>query len=249
MRIPLLVAIDGIDGSGKSTIVRRFDDADVTLLKFPDYDTPTGRFIKSGLEGRPPFHQPELLQALLVANRYELAPDIRDLLGAGETVIIDRYFASGIAYGLAEGLDERWLWDIQASLPMPDLYVIVDVPVEASMARRPERRDRFERDAEILRKARKHYLDLWIGNPHVTSWRGQPMAWALVDGTKDPHDVYQLIRVLMERTAETMIGIDEGEDDGLIEGKTPAEWVRDVIESPDGNHLVNEMRRKYGLKD
>lgn len=221
MNEPLLIAVDGIDACGKTTLIQRITDPDVTAYKFPNLDAATGRYIKAGLDGRHPFHSPELLQSLMATNRYETAPEIRDLLAAGETVVLDRYFASGIAYGLADGLAERWLWDINASLPMPDLYVLIDVSPEASMARRPDGRDRLERDAERLHRVRKHYLDLWIKNPAVTSWRGQPMRWALIYGEQDPEDVYQVFRVVVQRIHDEVAGVRHAEIP-LIPGKEGA---------------------------
>ena len=59
------------------------------------------------------------MQLLYVANRYEWKPEIERALAAGQIVLCDRYLASSVAYGEAQGLDPGWLIDIQRFLPRP----------------------------------------------------------------------------------------------------------------------------------
>ena len=63
------------------------------------------------------------MQLLYIANRYEWKPAIERGLAAGHIVICDRYLASSVAYGEAQGLDAGWLIEIQRFLPQPDLTV------------------------------------------------------------------------------------------------------------------------------
>ena len=60
---------------------------------------------------------PEVMQLLYVANRLEFKTRIQGWVSAGEVIICDRYRASSVAYGEAQGLDVRWLNDIQLHLP------------------------------------------------------------------------------------------------------------------------------------
>ena len=57
------------------------------------------------------------MQLLYVANRYERKPDLQRWLDGGLILVCDRYIASSIAYGEAQGLDPAWLTDIQKFLP------------------------------------------------------------------------------------------------------------------------------------
>ena len=49
------------------------------------------------------------MQLLYIANRYEYRPQIEQWLASGAVVVCDRYLASSIAYGEAQGLDSAWL--------------------------------------------------------------------------------------------------------------------------------------------
>ena len=54
-------------------------------------------------------------------------------------VVCDRYLASSIAYGEAQGLDAEWLTDIQRLLPQPSLTLLLDIAA-GGVARRASRR-------------------------------------------------------------------------------------------------------------
>ena len=65
-------------------------------------------------------------------------------------------------YGTLDGLDPKWLADTNAQLPVrPDVYVLLDAPVDEGFRRRPERRDRYEKDREYLERVRVAYLKLF----------------------------------------------------------------------------------------
>ena len=159
----LLIAFEGLDQSGKQTqaeLLRdRFVDQgrDVTLLSFPDYDTPIGNEIASALHGDR-HYAPDLMQLLYVANRYERKQQIVDAKGEGTIVVCDRYVASSVAYGEAQGLDPSWLLDIQKHLPQPDVTILLDIPPEASARRKAAGRDKYERDLAMLGRVRDSYL-------------------------------------------------------------------------------------------
>nr|HPK72985.1 hypothetical protein [Vicinamibacterales bacterium] len=106
----LLIVFEGLDQSGKETqarLLRRWVEArgrEVESLAFPDYDTPIGAEIWKGLHQERDFG-PDTLQLLLIANRFERKQAIQGWLAAGRVVICDRYLASSVAYGEAQGLD------------------------------------------------------------------------------------------------------------------------------------------------
>ncbi len=68
-------------------------------------------------------------------------------------VVCDRYLASSVAYGEAQGLGAEWLLGIQAGLPRPDVTVLLDIPPEVSATRKSEDRDKFERDLHCWPRA------------------------------------------------------------------------------------------------
>ena len=158
----LLIVFEGLDQSGKQTQAEGLRDhltslgRECRLLSFPDYSTPIGSEISRGLHGEREYG-PDVMQLLYVANRHEKKPDIERALGAGTTIICDRYIASSVAYGEAHGLDPRWLTEIQRFLPAPDLSILLDIAPETAAQRKAAGRDKYERDLALLSRVRASY--------------------------------------------------------------------------------------------
>jgi len=158
----LLIVFEGLDQSGKQTQAERLKAAiesrgrTCVLLDFPSYETSIGKEIGAGLHGERDYG-PDVMQLLYVANRYEKKPQIARLLAGGTVVICDRYLASSIAYGEAQGLDGAWLRDIQRYLPPPDLTILLDIAPETAAGRKTANRDKYERDLAMLSRVRDSY--------------------------------------------------------------------------------------------
>ena len=158
----LLIAFEGLDQSGKQTQAERLKAAveargrTAVLLDFPSYETPIGAEIGAGLQGQREYG-PDTMQLLYVANRYEKKPLIEKLLAEGVVVICDRYLASSIAYGEAQGLDGVWMREVQRYLPPPDLTILLDIAPETAAGRKTSNRDKYERDLAMLSRVRESY--------------------------------------------------------------------------------------------
>ncbi len=158
----MLIAIEGLDQSGKETQARhmrtRIEQAGrkVSVLSFPDYGTPIGQEIEKALAGEREFG-PEVMQLLYVANRMEYKPRLDLWLSNGHVVVCDRYRASSVAYGEAQGIDPVWLDEIQRHLPAPDLTILLDIAPETAAKRKATGRDRYERDLALLARVRASY--------------------------------------------------------------------------------------------
>lgn len=158
-----LVVFEGLDQSGKQTQAESLRDwlvsigRTVRLLSFPTYETPLGAEIGRALHGEREYG-PDVMQLLYVANRFEWKAEIERELMAGTVLVCDRYLASSIAYGEAQGLDPRWLEDIQTPLPQPDLTVLLDIAPSESLARKRVGRDKYERDLDLLSRVRTSYV-------------------------------------------------------------------------------------------
>ena len=119
---PMLIAIEGLDQSGKATQAQllrdqlRQDGTRARLVSFPDYGTSIGEEIARALQGEREYG-PEVMQLLYIANRYERKADLERWLDGGLAVVCDRYVASSVAYGEAQGLDVDWLTQMQRLLP------------------------------------------------------------------------------------------------------------------------------------
>ena len=175
-----LVAFEGLDQSGKQTQAERllasFRSAGhkAEFLTFPEYKTHIGTEIGTALQGQR-HYEPDTLQLLYIANRFEFRPQIAEWLAAGTMVVCDRYLASSIAYGEAQGLDVVWLTETQRALPQPSLTLLLDIPPDASLTRKRAARDKFERDLPLLGRVRDSYLRQAAQSP----------GWVRIDGARD----------------------------------------------------------------
>jgi dTMP kinase len=161
----LLIAFEGLDQSGKQTQAEMLRDRlsvagrYVSLLSFPDYGTPIGQEIERALRGARNYAA-DVMQLLYVANRYEWRTEIERQRNDGSILLCDRYLASSVAYGEAQGLDQAWLLEIQRYLPQPDITFLLDIAPEVSARRKTADRDKYERDLALLGRVRDSYLRL-----------------------------------------------------------------------------------------
>jgi dTMP kinase len=174
----VLIAFEGLDQSGKETQARLLaarlvaEGRRVTTVSFPDYATPIGTELYKALHGERPYG-PDVIQMLMIANRYEWKPAIVAAMAEGQVVVADRYLASSVAYGEAQGLDPDWLFEAQKYLPVPTLTVMIDIAPATAVARKRVNRDRFEQDLAMLERVRVSYRRQ-ARNP----------CWAAIDGER-----------------------------------------------------------------
>jgi len=144
---PLLVAIEGIDGSGKTTLAAA-PAADlsqrgirVTSYREPS-DGPAGRLLRS--LSRDGDRHPMMLALLSAADRHHQQARLTDQECA--LVISDRYYLSGLAYHAADGIDQLLYQHLNAGVRRPDLYLFLHLDPAIAAARLGDRaRDRWER--------------------------------------------------------------------------------------------------------
>ena len=182
-----LVAFEGLDQSGKQTQAERLLDAfrsagrRAEFLTFPEYTTAIGAEIGRALQGERDY-EADTLQLLYIANRFEFKPKIESWLEAGTMVVCDRYLASSIAYGEAQGVDAAWLADIQRFLPQPSLTLFMDMSPSVSLTRKKADRDKFERDMPLLGRVRESYLR-----------QSRAPGWLRIDAEQDKDAVSQSV--------------------------------------------------------
>jgi dTMP kinase len=192
-----LIVFEGLDQSGKQTQAELLRDwlkqegHRARLVSFPDYGTSIGEEIARALQGERDYG-PEVMQLLYVANRYERKPDLQRWIDGGLILVCDRYLASSIAYGEAQGLDPAWLAEIQKFLPRPSLTFMLDIEPETAVQRKAVDRDRYERDLEMQMRVRDSY-------------RRQAAAaqWVVLDGERSKQaiaaDVIDAVTSRLER--------------------------------------------------
>jgi dTMP kinase len=178
-----LIVFEGLDQSGKQTQAEALRDLvsargrQCRLLSFPDYETAIGGEISKALHGERDYAA-DTLQLLYIANRYEKRAEIAAALAAGTIVVCDRYMASSIAYGEAQGLDPAWLTDTQKFLPQPDLTIVLDIVPETAVERKSSNRDKYERDLALLSRVRESYRR-----------QAAHPGWLVLDGRRAKTDV------------------------------------------------------------
>jgi len=158
----LLIAFEGLDQSGKQTQAEQLRDRlkqsghKSRLVSFPDYATSIGEEIARALQGEREY-EADVMQLLYVANRYERRADLQRWLDGGLILICDRYTASSVAYGEAQGLEPGWLADMQKFLPPASLTILLDIAPETAVQRKAVDRDRYERDLAMQGRVRASY--------------------------------------------------------------------------------------------
>ena len=179
----MLIAIEGLDQSGKQTQAEQLRERlrerghKARLLSFPDYGTSIGEELARALQGEREYG-PDVMQLLFVANRHERREAIRDWIAGGLILICDRYRASSIAYGESQGLDAHWLEAIQQYLPPADLTIFLDIDPATAVKRKARDRDRYERDMALLERVRASYYRQAV----------QPN-WVRIDGERSKAEV------------------------------------------------------------
>lgn len=128
---PVFVAVEGLDGCGKSTLARLFaDNLGADFLRTPlDLDGVT----RTAMEGhcsrsvlaRMLFYSATVAAAAIV---------IRDALAAGRSVVVDRYWLSTVVYHRVMG-SPCFLDEVAAALPAADFTVFLHAPLEVRAQR------------------------------------------------------------------------------------------------------------------
>lgn len=155
----ILIAIDGIDGAGKTTQVQLLKDAferigeTVVISKEPT-DGEWGQKLRdSALTGRLPFD--EELDLFILDRQDHLAKKIIPALQAGNIVILDRYFYSTIAYqGILVENHESIVGRVRANVVEPDAAFWLDLPADLAVSRvtaRDGKPNLFERQEDLAK--------------------------------------------------------------------------------------------------
>jgi dTMP kinase len=136
-----LVALEGLDGCGKTTQAARIAEAlrargrDVVQTREPT-DGPIGRKIRALARAGESVPAERELQLFIDDRREHVGQLIEPALAAGRWVITDRYYLSTVAYQGARGLDWRAiLASSEAAFPSPDAALLFELPVAEGLAR------------------------------------------------------------------------------------------------------------------
>ncbi|KAK0614555.1 thymidylate kinase-like protein [Immersiella caudata] len=165
-----LIALEGLDRSGKTTQVKLLEQRlielskPVRVMRFPDRTTPIGTMIDAYLKSQTTMDD-HVIHLLFSANRWEAAATINSLLAEGVTVLCDRYYYSGIVYSAAKQnptLDLAWARAPEVGLPRPDLVLFLDLSEEQAKKRGGWGGEVYEK-GEMQRVVRELFWGLSMG--------------------------------------------------------------------------------------
>ncbi len=183
----VFLAFEGIDASGKSTQARRVATSRNALFTFEPGDTALGVQLRTWLlDATTDMNAPTESLLMLADRAHHVHTVIEPALAAGRHVVTDRFVASTLAYqGYGRGVDLEALHrasNLSTGSLVPDLTVLLDVPVDVAAQRRPPRSsDRFESAGAAFHDAvRQGFLSLA---------RDGGDRWIVVDATNALDDV------------------------------------------------------------
>lgn len=216
-----LIVIDGLDGSGKTTQFEIIKEKlsgthSVKAISFPDYDNPSSALVKMYLGG-------ELSKEADGVNAYAASSFYavdryasykmfwEENYKNGDLVLASRYVSSNAIHQMVK-LDEsewdsylKWLSDYEygkLGLPVPNLVIFLDMPVEISQKLMSERyggdeskKDIHEANVRYLQACRKSAL-----------YAAEKLGWKIVDCSADgePLTVEEINGKLLQLINEVM---------------------------------------------
>lgn len=208
------VVLEGVEGAGKSTQARMLGEwldscgIPFTLTREPG-GTDVGEAIRSVVQDRPEISVlPETELLLYLAARTAFVREVAlPVLERGELLIADRFSLSTYAYqGYGRGLDldeVRRMDRFASGGLVPDLYLVLDLPVKEGRARQKaagKKEDRLESSGEaFLEAVGRGYREL----------AGTDRRVRLVDARGTPLDVHARVREVLRRELPETFAICE----------------------------------------
>ncbi|MCX7541396.1 dTMP kinase [Corynebacterium sp. P5848] len=209
----MIVTIEGIDGAGKNTLVTELRNrTGAEVLCFPRYESSLpARLAARALHGEMGDLTDSIhgMATLFALDRYGALDTLDRFRGSPDLLLLDRYVASNAAYSAARADDLSlcdWVADLEfgeLGLPVPDLQILLDTPVDLAASRAADReaadrsrvRDRYESDRGLQERTSSVYRRL-----AEQSWHG---SWLIVDprGTTEAAvSVHTRLRELRDMT-------------------------------------------------
>jgi dTMP kinase len=191
-----LIAIEGIDGSGKQTQAKLLERAliarghSVYATGFPQYDSWFGTMVGNFLNGElGPLDKvdPHFTALLYAGDRFEAKSAIEEALNEGKVVLVDRYIGSNLAHQVARAAPDkrselmRWIEHLEYSiygLPRETMILYLRVPPQEAqklVSRKSERA--YTRASHDLQETSLRHLED-AGEMYDTLSRSRP--WATI---------------------------------------------------------------------
>ena len=181
----MIIVLEGFDQAGKGTQSQllakalRSKKLKCKIFSFPDYSTTIGKEIQYYLSEKRKLPY-QSIHCLLAANRWEKLKEMKDALSKNYVLIMNRYYQSNLVYGVANGLDLKWLSNLDAGLPKENLVIVLDVKPKDSFNRKKIQRDKFEKNTEFAQKITYTYRKL-----------AKQFGWKIVNASQTKEQVHK----------------------------------------------------------
>lgn len=182
----LLIVLEGIDQSGKTTIAEllknKLKDLNFkTIIQaFPDKSTLLGNIISFYLQNNTKL-SPQESHLLFTLNRLEKNKYIQSKLKENFIIICDRYIHSGIAYSLANGLDYYYSFNTQKYLIKPDLIFYFDISISETNKRRKSLKTDIYETTNFQTKVKEAYSKIKTND------------WIIINAEQTPEEITNTI--------------------------------------------------------
>lgn len=198
----MLIAFEGLDNCGKTTMVARlkeyYDNLNIAADFTREFETNIGQEIRKMSENG-------TLDSVLKAYLFAADRHIRTRIYSEEDyknkiILFDRYYHSAIAYRMAEGVNRKWIENINSIFRKPDLVFYIDITPEESIKRNTTTKFNIHASREQLQKVRSAYLSIADANHFIQ-----------LDGMRSIDAVYNDVFKTVEEFREVSI-VDKRRD-------------------------------------
>jgi dTMP kinase len=192
----MFIVFEGLDGSGKSTLMRAFKKSlNNKQIDFEEVFDPGGTSVGDKVreillsKSEKPSDEAELL--LYQASRAELVnKKIKPALKLSKWVVSDRFYQSTQAFqGYGRGLslsDIDWLSHYAVQGTHPDLVVWVNTPVEVCQERLQKRKSEGEELSRLDEEKLQFHQKVYEGYEELSKQNNNNTKWLVLDGAKKP---------------------------------------------------------------
>ncbi|MGB9911001.1 MAG: dTMP kinase [Microgenomates group bacterium] len=199
----IFITFEGPEGGGKSLQIEKLKEylqetgREVVVVREPGQTSIGEQIRQILLNPKNKEMEPRAETLLFESARAQLVEEvIKPALAVGKIVLADRFFDSTTAYqGYGRGMNLKeidWLNRFATGGLVPDLTILLDVPVEVGLERRRKsgKEDRLDKEGlEFHQRVREGYLKIA---------KSQPERWRVVNASRSPEEIFEEIKGLVE---------------------------------------------------